>query len=84
MILIGYKPGSRVIYLVITYNFFYNLPKLYVVYFRRRKGLRISRRDFRGDIYITTPKIRLKSLKFYSKTKRGRSIKDTIRLAFKV
>ena len=62
MILIGYKPGLRVIYLVIIYNFSYNLLKLYTIYFRRRKGLRISRRDFSGDIYITTTKIRLKSL----------------------
>ena len=62
MILIGYKPGLRVIYLVIIYNFSYNLLKLYTIYFRRYKGLRISRRDFGRDIYITIPKIRLKSL----------------------
>ena len=71
-------------YLVITYNFFSNLSKLCAIYFRRRKGLRISRRDFDKDIYTTTSKIRLKSLKSYSKTKRGRSVKDSIRLAFKV
>ena len=42
MILIGYKPGLRVIYLVIIYNLSYNLLKLYTIYIRRRKGLRIS------------------------------------------
>ena len=84
MIIISYKPGLRVIYLVITYNFFYKLSKLYAVYFRLRKGLRISYRNFDEDIYITTPKIRLKSLKSYSKIKRVRSVKDPIKLVFKV
>ena len=69
MILIGYKPGLRVIYLVIINNFSYNLLILYTIYFRYYKGLRISRRDFSKDIYITTAKIRLKSLSLTRKRK---------------
>ena len=56
MILIDYEPGLRVIYLVIINNFSYNLLILYTIYFRHRKGLRISRRDFGEDTYITTLK----------------------------
>ena len=69
MILIGYKPSLRVIYLVIINNFSYNLLILCAIYFRYRKGLRISRRDFSGDTYIITPKIRLKSLSSTRKRK---------------